>query len=195
VVSILSIIVWLLLVISGVDILYAGLFALLGWMSNGLLTAHLRSEALRVNQHQLPELHATFEKVWTKRSADGARYLVYWLSDARRLMGPPPRRVTGVSEARSTEGWTGRRCVTAVAVKLTGSVLIPVLARLFVVLAMAGVAIATTKAWADQGFRAPDESASAAAGIEASEDFSRLGSIPAKRKTAQLKNTRPPPPN
>jgi Zn-dependent protease with chaperone function/competence protein ComGC len=71
VVSILSVIVWLLLVISGVGILYAGLFALLGWMSNGLLTAHLRAEAVRVNQHQLPELHATFEKVWAKLGGRG----------------------------------------------------------------------------------------------------------------------------
>ena len=83
-------------------------------------------------------------------------------------------------------GWTG---VTAVAVKLTGSVLRlrPMLARLIVVPATAGVAIATPKAWADQGFWAPDESASPAAGIESSEGFSRLGSNPAKRKTAQLK--------
>lgn len=74
-VSILSIIVWLLLVISGVGILHAGLFALLGWMS-GLLTAHLRSEAVRVNQHQFPN-STPLSKKFGQSSADGARYLVY----------------------------------------------------------------------------------------------------------------------
>jgi Zn-dependent protease with chaperone function/competence protein ComGC len=63
VVLILSVLVWLVLAITIVGILYAALFALLAWLGNGLLTAHLRAETVRVDEQQLPRLHATFVEV------------------------------------------------------------------------------------------------------------------------------------
>ena len=62
-VLIISFLVWLALLISIVGIFYAGLFAFIAWIGNGLLTAHLRTEAVRVDEHQLPQLHATFLRV------------------------------------------------------------------------------------------------------------------------------------
>jgi Zn-dependent protease with chaperone function len=65
-VLIISILVWLGLLISIVGIFYAGLFAFVLWIGSGLLTAHLRAEAVRVDEHQLPQLHATFLGVCQK---------------------------------------------------------------------------------------------------------------------------------
>lgn len=70
-VLIVSILAWLFIAISLVGIPYAALFALIAWIGNGLLTAHLRSEAVLVNERQLPELHATFAGVWAKLGASG----------------------------------------------------------------------------------------------------------------------------
>jgi Zn-dependent protease with chaperone function/competence protein ComGC len=63
VVLVLSVLVWLVLTITIVGILYAALFAALAWLGNGLLTAHLRAETIRVDEQQLPRLHATFIEV------------------------------------------------------------------------------------------------------------------------------------
>jgi Zn-dependent protease with chaperone function/competence protein ComGC len=65
-VLVISILVWLGVAISIIGIFYAGLFALIAWFGSGLLTAHLRAEALRVDEKQLPELHATFLNVCQK---------------------------------------------------------------------------------------------------------------------------------
>jgi Zn-dependent protease with chaperone function/competence protein ComGC len=58
-----SILVWIAILVSVVGIFYAALFALIAWVGNGLLTAYLRSEAVRVDENQLPQLHARFLKV------------------------------------------------------------------------------------------------------------------------------------
>ncbi len=65
-VLIISVLVWLGLLISVVGILYAGLFGFLLWIGSGMLTAYLRAEAVRVDERQLPQLHATFLRVCEK---------------------------------------------------------------------------------------------------------------------------------
>src|SRR5688500_12661630 len=62
-VLIISIIAWLALTLTIVGLFYAALFGFLLWLGNGLLTAHLRAEAVRVGPDQLPELDATFKTV------------------------------------------------------------------------------------------------------------------------------------
>jgi Zn-dependent protease with chaperone function len=62
-VLIISIVAWIALAISIVGIFYAALFGFIFWLGNGLLTAHLRAEAVRVGPDQLPELDATFKDV------------------------------------------------------------------------------------------------------------------------------------
>ncbi|HXA15315.1 MAG TPA: M48 family metalloprotease [Opitutaceae bacterium] len=59
-VFIISVLVWLVLAITIVGLFYAALFAFVIWLGNGLLTAHLRAEAVRVDENQLPQLHGTF---------------------------------------------------------------------------------------------------------------------------------------
>lgn len=65
-VIIISIIVWLLIAVSIIGIFYAAFFAFMMWLGSGLLVAHLRSEAVRVDENQLPQLHATFRAVCTQ---------------------------------------------------------------------------------------------------------------------------------
>ena len=62
-VLILSILFWVLLAVSMVGIIYALFIGFFVWLGNGLLIAYLRSEAVRVSERQLPELHATFADV------------------------------------------------------------------------------------------------------------------------------------
>lgn len=62
-VLIISVLAWLSLAISIIGIFYAALFGFFLWLGNGLLTAHLRAEAVRVGPNQLPELDATFKEV------------------------------------------------------------------------------------------------------------------------------------
>ncbi|HSY54568.1 MAG TPA: M48 family metalloprotease [Opitutaceae bacterium] len=59
-VLIISVLVWLVLAITIVGLFYAALFAFVIWLGNGLLTAHLRAEAVRVDEQQLPQLYGTF---------------------------------------------------------------------------------------------------------------------------------------
>jgi Zn-dependent protease with chaperone function len=62
-VLVISIAIWALIAISIIGLFYAVFIGFFVWLANGLLTAHLRSEAIRVDATQLPELHATFLKV------------------------------------------------------------------------------------------------------------------------------------
>jgi Zn-dependent protease with chaperone function/competence protein ComGC len=62
-VLILSILFWLVILVTIVGIFYALLIGLFLWLGNGLLVALLRSEAVRVDERQLPELHKTFLEV------------------------------------------------------------------------------------------------------------------------------------
>jgi len=57
---VISILVWVGLAISIVGLFYGALFALFAWLGNGLLTAHLRAEAVQVSERQMPQLHAAF---------------------------------------------------------------------------------------------------------------------------------------
>ena len=62
-VLIISIFIWLLVAVTIVGLLYAALIGFFLWLGNGLLTAHLRAEAVRVGPDQIPELHAAFQDV------------------------------------------------------------------------------------------------------------------------------------
>lgn len=62
-VLVISLLVWAALAISIVGLFYAAMFGVFLWLGNGLLTAHLRAEAVRVGPAQLPELDATFNEV------------------------------------------------------------------------------------------------------------------------------------
>ena len=58
--------IWLLLAITIVGLVYGVIIGLFIWLGHGLLAAHLKSEAVRVNENQLPELHAVFLKACQK---------------------------------------------------------------------------------------------------------------------------------
>ncbi|MFI5337115.1 MAG: M48 family metalloprotease [Opitutales bacterium] len=62
-VLVLSILIWALLAVTIFGIFYAALIGFLLWLGNGLLVAHLRSEAVKVSEHQLPELDTSFRNV------------------------------------------------------------------------------------------------------------------------------------
>jgi Zn-dependent protease with chaperone function/competence protein ComGC len=62
-VLLISILFWTLLAVSVIGIFYAVFIGFFVWLGNGLLVAHLRSEAVRVDGRQLPELHAAFREV------------------------------------------------------------------------------------------------------------------------------------
>lgn len=62
-VLVISILAWLVVAITIFGLFYAALFGFLLWLGNGLLTAHLRAESVRVGPNQLPELDATFKDV------------------------------------------------------------------------------------------------------------------------------------
>jgi len=63
---IISVIAWLALAVTIFGLIYALIFAFFLWVGNGLLAAHLRSEAVRVSEKQLPQLYATYLEVCTK---------------------------------------------------------------------------------------------------------------------------------
>jgi Zn-dependent protease with chaperone function/competence protein ComGC len=62
-VLIFSLLVWLFLVVSIFGLIYAAIFAVVFWLANGLMVARLRSEAIKVNERQMPELHSAFREV------------------------------------------------------------------------------------------------------------------------------------
>lgn len=62
-VLVLSILFWIGITVSIVGIFYAVFIGFFLWLGNGLLVAHLRSESIRVDERQLPELNKTFREV------------------------------------------------------------------------------------------------------------------------------------
>jgi len=62
-VALFSVLVWGLLAVTVFGLIYAAILAVLLWLGNGLMTASLRSEAVRVDERQMPELHASFREV------------------------------------------------------------------------------------------------------------------------------------
>lgn len=62
-VMIISILAWFVLAVTIFGVFYAALIGFFLWLGNGLLTAHLRAEAVRVNAEQLPALDAAFREV------------------------------------------------------------------------------------------------------------------------------------
>ncbi len=62
-VLVISILFWIAIAVSIIGLFYAAFFAFFLWLGNGLLVAHLRSEAVRVDERQLPQLHASFREV------------------------------------------------------------------------------------------------------------------------------------
>ena len=84
-VTIISVLFWLVIAITVVGIFYAALFAVMAWLGNGLLTAYLRAEAVRVNERQLPALHATFARVWEKLGCSGPLPALYVIQSGGAL--------------------------------------------------------------------------------------------------------------
>ena len=62
-VLVISILFWIAITVSIIGLFYAAFIGFFLWLGNGLLVAHLRSEAVRVDERQLPELHAAFREV------------------------------------------------------------------------------------------------------------------------------------
>lgn len=62
-VLILSILFWVAIAVTIVGAFYAVFIGFFLWLGSGLLTAYLRSEGVRVDERQLPELHANFRAV------------------------------------------------------------------------------------------------------------------------------------
>ena len=60
---IISVLFWLAIALSIIGLFYAAFIGVFLWLGNGLLVAHLRSEAVRVDEQQLPDLHRTFLEV------------------------------------------------------------------------------------------------------------------------------------
>lgn len=61
-----SILVWVVLVVTIFGLIYAAIFAVVFWLANGLMVARLRSEAVKVDERQMPELHAAFREICTR---------------------------------------------------------------------------------------------------------------------------------
>lgn len=64
-VLVLAVLLWILFALTLVGIFYAVLIGMMLWLGNGLLVAHLKSSAVRVDESQLPELHRTYLEVCT----------------------------------------------------------------------------------------------------------------------------------
>ena len=62
-VLLIAILFWLVIAISIVGIFYGAIIGVFLWIGNGLLVAHLRAEAVKIGERQMPELHATFREV------------------------------------------------------------------------------------------------------------------------------------
>jgi Zn-dependent protease with chaperone function len=58
-----SVCAWLAIAVTIVGLFYAAMFAFFYWLGNGLLTAHLRSESVKVSDKQLADLHTSFLEV------------------------------------------------------------------------------------------------------------------------------------
>jgi Zn-dependent protease with chaperone function len=57
---IIAVILWILIVVTLVGIIYALIGGLIAWIANGLLIARLKSECVKIDAEQYPELYATF---------------------------------------------------------------------------------------------------------------------------------------
>ena len=62
-VVIVSVLVWLILTVTIFGLIYAAIFAVFLWLGNGLMVASLRSEAVKVDERQMPELDLAFREV------------------------------------------------------------------------------------------------------------------------------------
>jgi len=58
--------VWLLCIVSIVPIAFALIFSVLGWLAHGLLIARIKSEAVRLDANQLPELASAFAEICSR---------------------------------------------------------------------------------------------------------------------------------
>jgi len=63
---VISLIAWLLVVVTVIGLIYGALVAFFVWLVNGLLVARLKSEAVHVTPEQLPELYAAHQEVCGK---------------------------------------------------------------------------------------------------------------------------------
>lgn len=61
-----SIVIWALITITIVGPIIGLFIAFFAWLGNGLLVAHLKSNCVRVDEKQLPDLFATFKDVCEK---------------------------------------------------------------------------------------------------------------------------------
>ncbi|MCS6244825.1 MAG: M48 family metallopeptidase [Opitutus sp.] len=59
----LSILFWIAITVRIIGIFYAVFIGFFLWLGNGLLVAHVRSESIRVDERQLPELDKAFREV------------------------------------------------------------------------------------------------------------------------------------
>jgi Zn-dependent protease with chaperone function len=64
--AVISILVWLICIVTVVPIFYILLFGFFIWLGNGLLVAQLKSEAVQVDQDQMPGLMETFRSACAK---------------------------------------------------------------------------------------------------------------------------------
>jgi len=64
--AVISILVWLICVVTVVPIFYILLFGFFIWLGNGLLIAQLKSEAVQVDHDQMPGLMETFKNACAK---------------------------------------------------------------------------------------------------------------------------------
>jgi Zn-dependent protease with chaperone function len=60
---VISAILWLLILVSCVGIIYVLLGALIAWIANGLLIARIKSESVKIDEQQYPELCSTFREM------------------------------------------------------------------------------------------------------------------------------------
>jgi Zn-dependent protease with chaperone function len=63
VLRVLAILLWIAIAVTLVGLLYAAVAGVVIWCLNGLLVSRLKSEAVRVNKEQLPELYASYQAV------------------------------------------------------------------------------------------------------------------------------------
>ncbi len=63
---VISLIAWIIVAITIVGMFYVLVFAFFIWLGNGLLIANLKSNAVRIDQDQLPLLHKTYQNVCQK---------------------------------------------------------------------------------------------------------------------------------
>jgi Zn-dependent protease with chaperone function len=63
IVAVVSVLLYLMLIISVVGLIYILIGALVGLFLNGLFTGHFRGNAVRVSEHQFPDIHAVIVRL------------------------------------------------------------------------------------------------------------------------------------